>query len=91
MDTFGAARLVSQTMRLVVRVSELPAPRSDDQFWPYPPGHVCFREDALDRGMVNTQLPGNGMHTPLLDEVIAQNLSLQRLVDPVSSRLPCDG
>jgi hypothetical protein len=29
--TFGAARLVSETMRFDVRVSELPAPRPDEQ------------------------------------------------------------
>ena len=29
--TFGAARFVSQTMRFDVRVSELPAPRPDEQ------------------------------------------------------------
>ena len=29
--TFGAARLVSETMRFDVRVSELPAPRLDEQ------------------------------------------------------------
>ena len=29
--TFGAARLVSETLRFDVRVSELPAPRPDEQ------------------------------------------------------------
>ena len=29
--TFGAARLLSETMRFDVRVSELPAPRPDEQ------------------------------------------------------------
>ncbi|MFD1510562.1 head-tail joining protein [Lacimonas salitolerans] len=31
MTTFGAARLVSETMRFDLRVSELPAPRPDEQ------------------------------------------------------------
>ena len=30
-STFGAARLVSETMRFDVRVSDLPAPRPDEQ------------------------------------------------------------
>jgi len=39
-------------------------------------GHAGPGQDAIDGGMVNTQLVGNGVHAPVLHEVVAQNLCL---------------
>ena len=51
-----------------------------------PPGalglrQAGLRQDPVDGRVMDPQLPGDGIHTPLLDEVIAQDLGFEGFVD----------
>ena len=53
----------------------------------------CLAQHPLDGGVMDAELEGDGAHAPVLDEVVAQNLCLELLVDchraPLS--VPCAG
>ena len=53
--------------------------------------HPCLAQHPLDGGVMNAELGGDGPHPPVLDEVVAQDLRLEFVVDRHGAPLSVPG